>query len=357
MKANKQNGTVLTETTKQLPNLFFKKSHELVFGKMNLSAVELDIMALFLSRLSKEQWKWYSDAKEQGLSAPPPNYSFNSEVLAEWFHTDKKQLYALLKKPTYRLMGNVVGVALESKQKFKYMSLFSTALYEDGCLTLTPNGDLMDVYLGVSNGYSKITHGVFRQLKSEHSKRLYSLLSRFKDSNSGRLPRQSIESLHGIFGILDEQGKIIKKSYARVDRFLDVHIVESIKDISEKDPNINFNLDESGSFGFRKIRKNRKITHIEFLFEWLSEKPTSKNALTENFSGANFEKDAAYYMELGLIIESDSLDWHKLDKYILSDLIELKKRSSNLGLSFHESPFKENFIKAVKLLEKSSCGR
>ena len=48
---------ITTENSQELPNQFFKKSHELVLSQLGLSAREHDMMALFLSRLNREHWE------------------------------------------------------------------------------------------------------------------------------------------------------------------------------------------------------------------------------------------------------------------------------------------------------------
>jgi hypothetical protein len=47
---------VATVNMSQLTSEFFKKSHRLVFSQSQMSKVEQDIFALFLSRLDKGDW-------------------------------------------------------------------------------------------------------------------------------------------------------------------------------------------------------------------------------------------------------------------------------------------------------------
>ena len=70
---------VETANKNQLPTDFFKKSHDLVYGKMALTPIELDLMALFLARLSEEQWDFMW--KTRSASTTPGLYLYDRRPL------------------------------------------------------------------------------------------------------------------------------------------------------------------------------------------------------------------------------------------------------------------------------------
>ncbi len=257
---------VTTETPKDLPTQFFKKSHELIFSQLGLSAREHDMMALFLSRLHEDHWKDYLDKKD----IHAPRYTFHSDVLKDWFGLSAKQLYPTLRPAAERLAGRKVGIANEGAEEFDFIPLFSRVQYKKGQLSVVPNSELINAYIDYSAGHGQINHKAFRSLKSEHSKRLYTILSRFKDK--GKLHPQSMSQLHGLFGLLDEKGKLLKRSYAQNKVFIERCIKKPIEEMS-RSPDVMAELqfsrdDVSGNLGFAPVMRGRKIVSVEFLYHW-----------------------------------------------------------------------------------------
>ncbi len=227
------------------------------------------MLALFLSRLNKDHWSDFM----AGETIVSPRYQFNSSVLAQWFGVDPKQLFSTLEKPASRLSSRTIGLVNEDSQKFSYTPLFKKIEYDDGVLHIVPNDEMIHAYLGVSQGHAKMDHRVFRMLKSEHSKRLYAMLSRFKDPAT-KLHPQTIEELHSFFGLLDSKGMLVKKSYQNNKVFMERCIRNSINEINKYDNLIQFNIYKLGNseyFGFEPIKTGRKITSIRFIFSWLTD--------------------------------------------------------------------------------------
>ncbi len=261
---NTKSNVISTTGMNDLHSEFFKKSHRIVFSQLALTPVEHDIFALFLTKLSKEQWDSYLDNR----TPDSPQYQFCSDVLCDWFHIEKKYLYSTLRDPARRLSGKSIGVMDEGKQRFKFRSLFKEVRYEDGVLTITPNDLLINEYLCISQGHSQVPHKTFRFIEKEHAKRLYTMLCRFKEDNHTLHP-QSIEDLHAFFGLLDDKGKLLKKTYAVTGNLVNRIIKPSILEIAEKEPHLQFEVDEkTGNYGFTFIKKGRKVTAIKFLFKW-----------------------------------------------------------------------------------------
>lgn len=278
-----ENENVITSTAiSDVHREFFKKSHQLVFSQLALTPVEHDIFALFLSKLHKDHWENF--ITHNGKDVDAPQYNFSNQLLSDWFNVEKSQLSAILKKPSSRLAKKVIGIHSD-KGDFDFIPLWKRISYRNGVLTLKPNPELMTEFLGISQGHSQIPQAIFRKIQLEHAKRLYTMLCRFKfnDDSKGLHP-QTIDELHAFFGLKDEQGKLIKKTYAVTGNLINRIIKPAIAEIADKEPNIRFLIDENGkkpNYGFRYIKAGRKITAIEFLFEWIPTKMKKPNPAQE----------------------------------------------------------------------------
>lgn len=248
---------------------FFKKSHRLVFSQLALTPVEHDIMALFLSKLHKDHWEDYlSDGKIDHV----PRYEFTPDLLSEWFDVDKRVLYATLDKPADRLSSKKIGIRNKRKNSFDFMPLFKRIKYEGGTLMIVPNDELISEYLCLSHGHSQVPHKQFRAIDLEHSKRLFTMLCRFKDG-SGELHPQTIEELHAFFGLLDNNGELIRKTYKSTSVLISRILKPAIEKIDINVPEIQFDVDEkTGNYGFGYIKEGRTIKAIKFLFSWKNQK-------------------------------------------------------------------------------------
>lgn len=258
---------VTTEHSKELPNQFFKKSHELVFSQLALTAREHDMMALFLSRLNREHWTDFLEKRD----IHAPQYTFHADVLKDWFGLSSKQLYPTLRPAAERLSSRKVGLANDNEQEFDFIPLFARVKYSKGALTIVPNSELINAYVDYSAGHAQINHHAFRGLKSEHSKRLYTLLSRFKDSGT-QLHPQKMDALHALYGLFDEKGALLKTSYGQnkvfIDRCIKKPILEMTKCV-EVCKDLEFLVDDkTGNLGFAPVMQGKRIVAIEFLYRW-----------------------------------------------------------------------------------------
>jgi len=260
---------VKTERIGQLTSDFFRQAHRLVFSQLSMSPVEHDIFALLLSRLDKDHWVVSDTSVSTPPTIPSPHYSFTSNVLCEWLKVDNRSLYNVIKDPAKRLSEKTIGLQEPNKRRFIFRSLFKQVSYEDGVLTIVPNDLLMNEYLCLSQGHSQIYNDTFTALETDYAKRLYTALCRFK-YGQGKLNPFSLEELHAFFGLLDEKGKLIKKTYARTNSFIERIISPAIREIESKEHRIKFLIDEkTQNLGWSYKKQGRKITHIEFLFYWV----------------------------------------------------------------------------------------
>tara|TARA_B100001094_G_C18089727_1_gene749756 strand:+ start:302 stop:1264 length:963 start_codon:yes stop_codon:yes gene_type:complete len=259
----------------------------MVFGRLSLSSIEHDIFALFLTRLGREHYSENLDDHISGRSVTCPQYTFTSNVLSEWFGTPKERLYSTLKAPSRRLSSQNIGIDDQEAKEFVFMPLFKKVEYRNGTLTLIPNDQLLKEYLCVSEGHSQIPHQVFRSLKKESSKRLYSMLCRFKDM--GTLWEFSISDLQSLFGLLDQNDKVAKKTYAETKYILKNLIRPAIEEINDKEPDISF-IKEGDYLGFTTRKEGKSIVSVKFNFVWktkndrYNEKSIQSNVMPEETS-------------------------------------------------------------------------
>ncbi|MCG7500025.1 replication initiation protein [Vibrio sp. Of7-15] len=242
-----------------------KKGHQLVFSRQDLSAREADMFALMIAHMKVEDWHNVT-----------PHYEFSSQQLSEWLHVESKHVGSNLSPVANRLASRKIGIKLETDKgdvEFDYRPLFKHIAYKNGVLRMVPNDMLKSEYIEYNQGFALINTRNFFDVKKEYSKRLYELLSRFKDKGF-EMHSQNINELKGVFGLLDEAGKLKKDkgSFKNNSVFMKRCIRESIKELSEH-PQIKKELlfleSPQGDKGFELIKKGRSITGIKFLFRWI----------------------------------------------------------------------------------------
>lgn len=313
-------------------NEFFKKSHELVFSQLSLSPVEHDIFALLLSSLHRDHWENYLNDTNLGA----PIYTFNSELLSDWFGVESTALYNVLSGPSKRLVSKAIGLKNDASGEFKFLSLFKLVEYKKGTLTIAPNDLLMNEYLGVSQGHSQIPHRKFRNMKLEHAKRLYTMFCRFKGGTT-KLHSQTLDQLHSFFGLKDADNKLIKKTYGITGNFIKRIIKPAIQQIDEMEPDITFLIDEkSGNLGFSYIKNGRKIVGIEFLFQW-------------NVKPLKVTKKLKHPIDLTLEDAKLTLNEIKNKDRLPSDT-ELNNLQKHLGMLIVSGEVNEDVLMTFKLL-------
>lgn len=244
-----------------------KKGHQLVFSRQDLSAREADLFALMIAAMKASDW-------EQDT----PHYEFTSHQLSEWLNINSKHIGSNLNPVANRLASHKIGIKIENGKgdiEFDYRPLFKHIKYKNGTLTMVPNDMLKTEYIEYNQGFALINTHNFLDLKKEYSKRLYELLSRFKDHGFEMHP-QKLKELKGIFGLLDEAGKLKKdkSSFKNNSVFMKRCIRDSIDELA-KHPIIKKELlfleSAKGDKGFELIKKGNTIVEIKFLFRWLQQ--------------------------------------------------------------------------------------
>lgn len=258
---------VTTDDMDQLSGEFFKKSHRLVFSQLSLSAVEQDILALLLTKVSKQDWNEFYNEETKQLTVP--EYAFTADVLAQWLGmATKRTLYATISKPAERLSSKTIGIRDDANKRFVFMPLFKKIQYQDGVLSITPNDELFKEIFVISKGHAQVPHKAFRALKGEYSKRLFAILCRFKQK--GELKDMTLNDFHAYMGLLSKDGSLAKSSYARATILIERIIEPAIKEISEIESGITFLSCplEKKRFGYSLVKERNKTVGIKFRYQW-----------------------------------------------------------------------------------------
>lgn len=252
----------MNTTQVKLPKQF-KKSHELVFAQQDLSSREANVFALMMATMKESDW-------DQGS----PRYNFSASKIVEFLGLNKRAVASQLSPICKALTSRTIGIFEQSKGNFDFRPLFKRASYSDATLTLVPNDELKAEYLLHSQGFALIKTATYLNIKGEYTKRLYEMLSRFKNDGF-KLPVMTIDKLQAYLGILDQKGKLkdSKKSFKSTSLFLDRCIRKSIAEL-QSNPKTSkeiFFITNGKEIGFKCHKTGAKITGIEFTFKWISD--------------------------------------------------------------------------------------
>jgi len=252
-----------------------KKGHQLVFSHQDLSAREADLFGLMMAYMHVDDWQ-----------DKTPDFNFPCAKLSEWLKIESRHVGTVLSPIADRLSQRKVGIESLNKKgevEFEHVPLFKRIQYKNSVLKIIPNDELKAEYIEYHKGFALINTANFLGLKKEYTKRLYEILSRFKSGGTG-LQILSIESLKGLFGILDENGKLKKdkQSFASTGVFMKRCIRESIHEL-QADPETSKELlfissEKSGKdIGFEVEKIGNRIVGVKFLYRWISNKTPVEN--------------------------------------------------------------------------------
>ncbi len=245
----------------QLPSKI-KKNHQLIFSRQDLSIHELNLFNLMVAHMTPDQW-------EKGV----PVFEFPAAHLSDWLNIESKHLSATLTPVAERLAKKTIGIINSDTDEFDFTPLFKRISYKNAKLTMIPNDELKTEYIDYSDGYGLINSKSFFRLSQSYTKRLYEMLSRFKEL--GFMNRTfRLDDLRGFLGILDERGKIRpdKKSLSRPSVFLKRCIIDPLNTLAEQcKDEILLLTDEEGNKGFIPIKKGRSIISLKFNYRWINQ--------------------------------------------------------------------------------------
>ena len=247
-----------------------KKGHQLVFSRQDLSAREADMFALMMAYMKPQDWE-----------NETPSYEFPCAKLAEWLQLDARHVGTVLAPIADRLAQRKIGIESANAKgdtEFDHVPLFKRIQYKNGVLKIIPNDELKSEYIEYNKGFALINTVNFLGLKKEYAKRLYELLSRFKDKGTV-MRRFSIEELKGLFGILDEKDRLKKdkQSFKSTGVFMQRCIRDSIKELMNNqatNKEILFLPSGDKKIGYKPLYLGRKIVGVDFLYRWVSNSTT-----------------------------------------------------------------------------------
>lgn len=264
MSKKKENYLVVSDN---LPK-HIKKGHQLVFSRQDLTAREADMFALMIAHMTCHDWQ-----------KKTPQYQFSAQQLSEWLKIDSKHIGSNLSPVANRLASRKIGIKIEFENKdteFDYKPLFKHIAYKNGTLTMVPNDMLKSEYIAYNQGFALINTYNFFNIKKEYSKRLYEILSRFKDTGTQVQPL-TIHELKGLFGLLNEAGKLKKEksSFNKTSVFMQRCIRDSIDELANHpstQEEIRFLTSEKGELGYEVQKQGNAIISIRFLYEWINQR-------------------------------------------------------------------------------------
>lgn len=143
----------------------YKKSNILIGAKFKSSLLENKIFAYSL-------WK-IDDAVE----IPGGNLisKISAKELKKELGTNSGSFYRELDKVARSMTGREIGISDPEKERFEYHAVVTSAIYENGILTIEYNRHLKK-YLKDPDTYALLDYNITRQFKSVHSFKLYELL-------------------------------------------------------------------------------------------------------------------------------------------------------------------------------------
>lgn len=263
------------------------KPHEFIFGFIEQTAREMDLMALLFSNMTENDFFTEMDGKVVNAD---PTYRFSGKDVAAWLGIQPARVYSTLRTPARHMLTRAIG--LDINGEFDYITLFKRCSYKNGVLEIIPNDQLREIYLlkardsEKTKGHAVINNNVYRTIRSTNAKRLYEMLSRFKyngapDSISNAEHRRlfpiSLVELKGQFGAYNEDGKFKKPAYKDNTKFIHDVIVRAIKNLCANDEvmeELEFlysNPDAEHAkrdLGFERIYEGGKVTKIRFCYRW-----------------------------------------------------------------------------------------
>ncbi|EPE37186.1 replication initiation protein [Candidatus Photodesmus anomalopis] len=341
---------------KHLPK-HIKKGHQILFSRQDLSVRETDMFALMIAQMTPEDWK-----------KSTPVYEFHASQISKWLSIKHKHIGSNLSPVAKRLSERKVGVKTvtpNGQEEFDYIPFFKRLTYKNSKLLMVPNDELRSEYIEYKKGFALINTQNFLNLKKEYSKRLYELLSRFKTSGT-IMKIQKIEDLKGLFGILDEKGKLKqdKQSFKKNSVFMKRCIRDSIKEISENSmtkKEILFLESKDGHLGYQIFKNSKKTSGIEFLYRWIGKdfgieiniKDAQKNIKEMEIKRLK-NKQRLTVEELKLLANSYYVINRSDIALEVEQGIERRLKDQNKNLKSIESEEMDMFLSKLQFLKKAS---
>ena len=319
----------------------FKQSHEFIFSSQDFTSAEEIILSLLCSRENV-----INVQSEDNPVGQVNAYLFEPDILVDIFNTDSKNLYALLNDACKNLMKTRSKYETDSNgSKFEHANLFTKCVYDSSGLLLQPSQALYDQLFLSSRGFAEIEQGGFVSVrKNRHAMRLLRILSRFKN-DSGLHPLK-LESLKTMFGVYDEHGNVLKKSYTQNSQFMNRVIKPAIEILSNNsvlNKRLTLINGQDGNLGYQLLKKGSKVDRIKFLYKWSQPESLSESRAYE------YTKDEAYNRARELMTARRSNRELSLEElYELKACFEIHEKNDFASMIDEEIIQKEEALKKMK---------
>lgn len=333
----------------------FKKSHELIFSRQKLTAHEQNIFNLMIAHMRSEHWD----------NPIGPTYEFPAQLLSEWFGIESNYLSSTLSPVADRLAKRTVGFANE-KGDWDYIPIISRISYKNGRLTIIPNSHLKEQYIDYSrSGYALINRKPLYKLKKTYSKRLYEILSRFKQERKGYKQHPlSITQIQGYFGLFDEKGNLNKesKSLGTTSVFIKRCIEEPLKEIADTCGHELIFFEHEGRLGFSLIKNGKKTVGLKFHYRWIDQtvdmsEETAKSTIKELETRRLLKKERLGNEDLKFLAEAYLTLGEKATAKEIYSVIEKREEEAESkadNTMTKEEKEKLDFFEKIKQM-KESC--
>ena len=248
-----------TGSSNQLQQII-KKSHIATMSCQEMTAVEQKIVAaMILVRTTK---------LVEGNADDPQVFTFTCQLLSQLFGRSIKDLHSILKLPCDRSTSR--RYAQGDGSQFVFINYFESAIFSKDGLILRPTNYYLQHLQNTEKGIVLVDPEGYFRLKGDHAVRLYEILSRFKDEGFSQHPIPLYE-LQKIFGVYNDVGTLLKKTYKKASVFFDRVISRAIKEI-EENPKTRTKLlffdGEQGKRGFTYNQESKAGGTITFHYRW-----------------------------------------------------------------------------------------
>lgn len=212
------------------------KANKLIEAKGRLSLLEQKIFASLVSEITPGQ-----DSKTL--------YKININEIAELSNSKSSDIYNKLKKAAKNLLDKKILIEDDERSSFLAMTLFSSVEYKknSGVLEIEISKKLKPYLLAINGSdtpFTKYQLSNILKLKSSYSIRIYELLKQYLKLHVRKFELEELKDYLGI-----------SEKYKVFSNFETYVLKVATKEINQ---NTDINI------AYRKIKKGRKITHIEF---------------------------------------------------------------------------------------------
>ena len=237
------------------PSYYVVTANDLIKGKQKMTLRESKILSIAISQVIKED----KDLKTYTTTVPE---------LAAFMGIDENSLYRDLKGICRSLCSQLVEIQIggENAKGYKKWKIFhwvSSAMYDNGKLTLRLSDDIKPFLLDLKAYYSQTLLGTLMTFRSYYATRLYQFLLADTNARWGSIYEWTFtcDQLRDLFQpyIKDGKGNIIKNLYSRPYDLIRKTIKPALEELAESDFVYVWDYQEH-----RAARRGKPLTGVSF---------------------------------------------------------------------------------------------